>query len=391
MTKSVSPISHDSERRAKRPCHRDPNGRERERFAGLHRLAGTVLLAFGMNPCTVGIIGYGWAATAHIDAINQGTGGRVTTVCSSRPLDPAELSARHGTPIKVVRDVAALLADPAIDVVSIAGYPWNHAVLAVAAAEAGKHIILEKPMVLSLPDLRRVEAAVRAAGVRFCICFECRWSSQFLGIKAMLDENRIGRVHYGEVDYYHGSGPWYGQYRWNITKRGGGSSLLSAGGHALDALLLCMPGPVEEVTAYATQSDHPDFQKYEYPTTSVTLLKFADGRVGKCASVIDCLQPYYFHTHLVGGNGSILDQKFAINTPGYDRKAWTQSDMKPIDSGDVADHPYRAQFNAFFSASAEGQDMPLSGLREAVATHEVIFAADRSIAEKRPVKLAELR
>lgn len=344
-----------------------------------------------MKTLNVGIIGYGWAATAHIDAINGGTGGRVTTVCSSRPLEATELSARHGADLAVVRDVAALLADPAIDVVSITGYPWEHARLAIAAAEAGKHIILEKPMVLELDDLRRVEAAVRRAGVNFCLCFECRWSSQFRGIKAMLEQGRIGRVHYGEVDYYHGSGPWYGQYRWNITRRGGGSSLLSAGCHALDALLLCLGGEVEEVMSYATQSSHPVFHRYEYPTTSVTLVKFADGRIGKCASVIDCLQPYYFHTHLVGSDGSILDQKYALATPDYDRKHWTESDMKPIDSGDVADHPYRTQFDAFFAAIAERRAMPLTGLVEAVATHEVIFAAERSLREGRPVRLSEVR
>lgn len=344
-----------------------------------------------MNTLNVGIIGYGWAATAHIDAINGGTGGQVTAICSSRPLDPAELAARHGRPMTVYREVQALLADPAIDVVSIAGYPWDHAAQAIAAAEAGKHIILEKPMVLGLDDLRRVERAVRESGVRFCLCFECRWSSQFLGIKAMLDRGRIGCVHYGEVDYYHGSGPWYGQYRWNIARRGGGSSLLSAGCHALDALLLCMGGEVGEVMSYATQSTNPVFRKYEYPTASVTLLKFTDGRVGKCASVIDCLQPYYFHTHLVGSDGSILDQKYAVNTPDYDRRQWTESDMKPIDSGDVADHPYRAQFDAFFAAIAAGCDMPLTGLAEAVATHEVIFAAERSLEEGRPVHLAEVR
>ncbi|MFI5356873.1 MAG: Gfo/Idh/MocA family protein [Opitutales bacterium] len=344
-----------------------------------------------MRTLNVGIIGYGWAATAHIDAINHGVGARVTAVCTSRPLDAAELSTRHGSPIRVCGSVAQLLADPAIDVVSITGYPWDHATHAIAAARAGKHIILEKPMVLELADLRRVEQAVRAAGVRFCLCFECRWSSQFLGIKALLDGGRFGRVHYGEVDYYHGSGPWYGQYRWNTTRRGGGSSLLSAGCHALDALLLCLGGEVAEVMSYATQSANPIFQQYEFPTTSVTILQFADGRVGKCASVIDCLQPYYFHTHLVGSEGSILDQKFAVNTPGYDRKHWTATGLKPLDSGDVADHPYRTQFDAFFAALAAGRDMPLTGLAEAVATHEVIFAAERSLAEKRPVKIAEVR
>lgn len=344
-----------------------------------------------MKTFSVGIIGYGWAASAHIAAINQGTGGRVTAVCSSRPLNAAELSRQHGSPIEVYRELDDMLADPEIEVVSITGYPWDHAAQAIAAARAGKHIILEKPMVLELADLRRVESAVRAAGVGFCLCFECRWSEMFLGIKAMLDSGRCGRVHYGEVDYYHGSGPWYGQYRWNVTRRGGGSSLLSAGCHALDALLLCMDGEVEEVMTYATQSSHPVFQKYEYPTTSVTLLKFKDGRVGKCASVIDCHQPYYFHTHLVGSEGSILDQKYAVNSPGYDRSSWTETGLHPIDSGDVADHPYRTQFDAFFAALAGGRAMPLTGLAEAVATHEVIFAADRSIAENRPVNIAEVR
>ena len=350
-----------------------------------------VFVLLRMKTYNVGVIGYGWAATAHIDAINGGTGGKVTAVCSSRPLSADELAAKHGAPVRIYASLEDLLADPTIDVVSITSYPWEHATQAIAAAQAGKHIILEKPMVLTLDDLRRVEAAVCDAGVGFCLCFECRWSSQFLGIKTMLEAGKIGRVHYGEVDYYHGSGPWYGQYRWNIRKSGGGSSLLSAGCHALDALLLCMDGEVDEVMTYAAQSANPDFQKYEYPTTSVTLLKFKDGRVGKCASVIDCVQPYYFHTHLVGSGGSILDQKFSLNTPDYDMKDWTVSDMTPIDSGDVADHPYRAQFDAFFKALSAGRSMPLTGLTEAVATHEVIFAADRSLTENRPVKLAEIR
>jgi predicted dehydrogenase len=62
-----------------------------------------------------------------------------------------------------------------------------------------------------------------------------------------------------------------------------------------------------------------------------------------------------------------------------------------VDSGDVADHPYLEQFNRFFEALARGEEMPLTGLADAVRTHEVIFAADRSWKEQRPVKLAELQ
>ena len=257
-------------------------------------------------------------------------------------------------------------------------------------AEAGKHIILEKPAVLSLADLRRVEKAVRRAKVRLCICFECRWSSQFLGIKSMLDRKLIGRIHYAEVDYYHGIGPWYGQFRWNITKKGGGSALLTAGCHALDALLLCLDGEVDEVMSYATKSSSPVFAPYEYNTTSVSILRLKDGRVGKCAAVVDCHQPYYFHTHLVGSDGSILDKKFHVNLPGFDKNAWGEMSLKLLDSGDVSDHPYQTQFDAFFAALDGGKDMPLTGLDDMVRSHEVIFAADLSATERRPVKLKEV-
>jgi len=92
----------------------------------------------------VGIIGYGWAATAHIDAINATSQAQVTAIYSSRPLDSATLSAKHGGKIKAYQSVEALLADPDIHVVDITSYPSQHCAQAVAAAKAKKHIILEK-------------------------------------------------------------------------------------------------------------------------------------------------------------------------------------------------------------------------------------------------------
>lgn len=114
-----------------------------------------------------------------------------------------------------------MLADPEIDAVSICSYPQLHADQIVAAAKAGKHLIIEKPITLSLADTRRVAAAVKSAGVRTCVCFECRFSSQLLATRAVLDAGLLGRLHYGEVDYYHGVGPWYGVYRWNTSKEAG--------------------------------------------------------------------------------------------------------------------------------------------------------------------------
>lgn len=345
-----------------------------------------------MKKHNVGIIGYGWAAEAHIPAINACPDAQVTSICSSRRLDATELSAKHGCPLTVYNDLDAMLADRNLHAVSICSYHKQHVGHVLAAACAGKHIIVEKPLALNLKDLRAIEQAVNAAGVKFCICFELRFSSQFREIKSILDRGLLGRLHYAEVDYYHGIGPWYREFQWCTTRQDCGSSLLEGGCHALDALLLCLGDEVDEVFTYGAKSAHPTYAPYEYPPSTVTVLKFRNGAAGKCASVIDCWQPYYFHTHLVGSEGSLLDTKYHSNlVAGADRQRWTELPVKPVDSGDVHDHPYQTQFEAFFAALGQGQDMPLTGLRDAVRTHEVLFAAMLSEEQRRPVKLEEVR
>jgi len=341
-----------------------------------------------MKNYNVGIIGYGWVAAAHIPAINATGQAQVTAVYSSRKLDAGELSARHGGDITAYNDLNALLGDRSIHAVSICSYPYDHAKQAVAAAKAGKHLIIEKPLALSWKDCQAIEAAVKKAKVKTCVCFECRYSSQFLATKAAIDRGLLGKLHYGEVDYYHGIGPWYGQFRWNTRKDAGGSALLTAGCHALDALLLCLGGEVAEVASYDTKSRSKIFAPYEYTTTSVTILKFKNGAIGKCAAVVDCLQPYYFHTHLVGSEGSLLDNKFhSMKLGGLNKNKWSELSMKMLDSGDVSDHPYLTQFQAFFDALDAGKEMPLTSLEDALRSHEVIFAADKSAETGKPVKL----
>ena len=360
-------------------------------FGGKHCAIGLPNSTTGLfvKKLNVGIIGYGWAATAHIDAINASGMAQVTHVYSSRLLDDDELSVRHGGRIKTTTNLKSMLKQPGIDVVDVTSYPCQHADQVVAAANAGKHIIIEKPLTLTKPNLRRMVKAVKKARVKTCVCFECRFSAEFITLKSIIDQGLIGKVHYAEVDYYHGIGPWYGQYRWNTKKDAGGSSLLSAGCHAMDALFHLMgSSDVAEVTSYSTTSKNKIFKKYEYDTTSVTLLKFRDGRIGKVASVIDCLQPYYFHTHLVGSEGSILDNKFYSSKMGaLDKSKWSTLATQLVDSGDVNDHPYQTQFEEFFAALRAGKEMAHTSLAEAAKSHEIIFAADQSAASGKPVKI----
>lgn len=344
-----------------------------------------------MKNFRIGIVGFGWVAGAHIEAFKSVQGADVVAVCSRRELDAAALSAQFGTPLTTTTRFEDLLADDSIDIIDICTPHPLHPEQAIAAARAGKHLIVEKPIGIDWASTVAVRDAIQAAGVQACVCFEVRFSRQAQAIRSALDRGLLGELHFAEVDYYHGIGPWYGQYGWNIKKDFGGSSLLTAGCHALDLLRHFNPTPIEEVTCYQTKSAHPSFAAYEYPTTSVSLLRFADGKLGKVTSCIDCLQPYYFHMHLVGSAGSILDDKLTtLEWPGLGKDIWSALGTPTVDSGDVRDHPYPPQFQSFIDALQKNQPMPHTDFETAFETHKVVFAAERSATEGRPVKLSEL-
>jgi predicted dehydrogenase len=343
-----------------------------------------------MRRWRVGMVGYGWAAGAHMGALDLIDRVEVAAICTSRDVDPAELERRHGRPIEIVRTLDELLARPDIDVIDLCSRSNLHAAQAIAAAQAGKHLIIEKPISLNLEDLRAVEAAVGAAGVRTCVCLQVRFSPQFTMTRSLVGGGLIGPLHYGEVDYFHNIGPEVSQYEWNLRSDGGGSSLLTAGCHALDGLLLFMGDQVTEVTSYATSSPHPNFSRYEYPTSSVTILRFADGAVGKVASIVDAHEPYYLRVHLVGSEGTILDGKlWSKGIAGLDPDRWTELGVQ-LESLNVVEEPYLLQFQEFAAALDGDREMGLTSLSDSARTFEVVFAADRSAELGRPVLMSEI-
>jgi predicted dehydrogenase len=344
-----------------------------------------------MTTWRVGMVGFGWAAGAHLTALSRLPNVEVVAICTNRA-DAGEAVAAAGQPAtEIVRDYEALLARDDVDVIDICSRSDKHAEQGISAARAGKHMIIEKPIALSLADLRALQHAVAEAGVRTCVCFEERFSEQFTGTKRFLDEDLIGPLHYAEVDYYHEVGPSVRQYEWNRLRIGGGSSLLSCGCHAVDGLLLFMGSSPVEVTSYTTGSPNPIFARYEYPTSSVSIIKFENGAVGKVASIIDSYQPYHLRVHLVGSDGAIVDGKYwSTHTAGLDPDEWSDLGIKLETSADVIHHPYEQQFRAFFRALDDGTEMPLTSLAEASKSFELVFAADRSAELGRPVRMAEL-
>jgi len=331
-------------------------------------------------PKRAAIIGYGTVTKAHLDALNAVEGIMVTDIFSEHlTVDEArDVSLKHA--VTVHHDLKGMLADPAIDLVSICSRPDKHVDHAIQSAKAGKHLILEKPIALSWADCERVKKVVDELDVMVSVCFECRYSDQLLKSKAIV-ESQLGNLTYCETGYFHGIGPDNPQFSWNTKKSCGGSSLLSAGCHALDALLFLMnDAPVERVSSVTVRRSHPRYSLYEFPPHQFTTLTFKDGRVGYVASSIGCNQPYDFPIRVMGEQGSLVNNKLFI----YDDKPPTQEDwkqvpMKQLKSGAVEDHPYLKQFGDFIQNIRSGNhDRIRQQFKTALETHRVIFAADKS-------------
>jgi predicted dehydrogenase len=239
----------------------------------------------------------------------------------------------------IYTDYEQILKRDDIDIISICTPNDRHVKEAVMAAQAGKHFLIEKPIALNVDELKQLRDATRKAKVKTVVGFVLRWNPLFETIKPLIDDDAIGRVFYGEVDYYHGIGPWYKQYEWNVKKNIGGSSLLSAGCHAVDGLRWFLGDEAVEVTAYSTRSKNPNFELYEYDPTMVTIIKFKSGIVGKVASSIDCITPYVFNIHLLGDKGAIRNNQLYAPSKMPGQKGFAV--IPPIlpDSGDVTHHP----------------------------------------------------
>jgi len=333
----------------------------------------------------VGIVGTGWVAGEHIRAYQENPATQVVAVTSrTKAGAEAKLDEVGLKDCKIRTDYREMLDKDRLDIVSICTPNHLHPEEAILAAEVGCHILIEKPVALDIGDLVSMRDAVRTAGVKTVVSFVLRWNPLFQIIKAQLADDAIGRIFYGEVDYYHGIGPWYKQYAWNVKKDIGGSSFLSAGCHAVDGLRWFIGQEVVEVCAYSTKSDAPNFQ-YEYDPTSVMILKFADGAIGKAASSIECVMPYVFNVNLLGDKGTIRNnQIYSHKMPGQTHFA-TIPTILP-DSGDVTHHPFQAEIDHIVACIQNDEESHVN-LEDAVKTHEIIFAADRSAAEGKPVRL----
>jgi predicted dehydrogenase len=336
-----------------------------------------------MRPYGVGIIGTGFVAGPYVQAFEGNPHFAVQAICSRREERAREFATGLGlTRYKSYTDYEQMCVDPDVDVVVIATPNSLHANQTIAAAQAGKHVVIEKPVAIRYEDLARMKKAVDEAGVKTVVGFVLRWHPLFITLKELQAAGELGALFYLETDYFHEVRLRHPNLGWSGTREMGGSAILSAGCHAVDAAHYFMEDEAIEVFAYDSGCRHP---KLDYPSTIITLVKFKGGGMAKIGCSREMKQHYVFNVRLYGDRGT------AVNNRLYLRQL-SQVDQYidlPVEvpsSGHTAHHPFPAEV-AHFAQCLEDNVESHCNLNDAIATHEICFAADISAAEGRPVQL----
>lgn len=325
--------------------------------------------------------GAGWVSGEHIKAYKNNPHCEVVAIGSRRAESAKAKAAEANVECTIYTDYDELLKDKRVDIVSICTPNDRHAFETIKAAEAGKHILIEKPVALNLDDLVKMRDAVRKAGVKTVVSFVLRWNPLFQCIKGLQKTPAIGRIFYAEVDYWHPLGRWYKGFDWVITKASGGSMLLAAGCHAVDAIRYFVESEVAEVTAYSN-----NMGPCEYDANIVVAMKFQNGTIGKVSASWDVASPYIFNIELLGENGTIRDNKLFSKALLPGQTKFLEIPTILPDSGDVTHHPFQPEIDHLVECILTDRESHVN-LDDAVKTHEVCIAADISAAEGRPVKL----
>jgi predicted dehydrogenase len=233
-----------------------------------------------MNEVRVGLVGAGFMGEAHAACFRQDPRVILGRVAAGGPESAARFAARFGIPHHSGRwqDV---IEDPAIEAVDIVTPNDVHAEVAIAAAQAGKAILIEKPLSRSLDEADRIVEAVRRCGVIVVYAENRRFSPALQRMHRAVTEGGLGRPLLLRVTEM-GSGPSHGAWFWNAERAGGGA-LIDMGIHGLATTEWLMQDRVASVQAIAGQLRWRDRLAPGVEDTMLTLARFAGGGMAELA------------------------------------------------------------------------------------------------------------
>jgi predicted dehydrogenase len=258
-----------------------------------------------------GIVGCGMISQFHARAIAELRGAKLVACCDALAASAERFAAANDCTAYPTLD--AMLADPKVSVVTIATPSGAHMDPAVAAARAGKHVIVEKPLEVTLRKCDRIIRECEKNNVQLATVFPSRFHDSSVKLKRAIEGGRFGQLTVGDAyvkwyrtQEYYDSGAWRGT--WALD---GGGALMNQAIHSVD-LLVWLMGPVVEIRAQTALLAH---KRIEVEDTAMATLRFANGALGMIEATTAAYPGYLKRIEIHGSAGSaVLEEE--------DLKAW---------------------------------------------------------------------
>jgi UDP-N-acetyl-2-amino-2-deoxyglucuronate dehydrogenase len=252
----------------------------------------------------IALVGCGRIARNHFDAIARVPGLQLSAVCDSVEERARDAGAAHGVPH--FTSIEAMLAGAACDAVTICTPSGLHPAHGILAARAGKHVISEKPMAISLSGADELVAACDAAGVHLFVVKQNRLNPAIQLLRHAIDKGRFGRIYlanatvrWSRPQEYYDSAAWRGTWEFD------GGAIMNQASHYVD-LVQWLVGPVESVMAKTATLA----RQIETEDTGIAILKFRNGALG----VIEVTMLTYPRN--LEGSITILGEKGSVKIGG---------------------------------------------------------------------------
>lgn len=336
----------------------------------------------GKNAVGIGILGCGNIASLHAQAIRLVPGLKLVSVCS-RSRDSAErLGSKFG--VTAYSDLKKFLDDPTLQAVSICTPSGIHADLGVPAARAGRHVLVEKPIDVSLEKADSLIRACDSAGVKLAVAFQSRHLDAPRLLKSAVESGRLGKPILGNAHIkWYRKPEYYASNSWRGTLvMDGGGALINQAIHTVDLLRWIM-GPVAGVSAYSDKLLHPGIEAED---TLVAVVKFQNGALGIIEAATSAYPGFKRRVEITGTEGTVI-------LDGDNLTTWALRDGSANPSasaGDVSDGSAdpmaidcegHRRIMADFASAIRDQRKPLVDGRDGRQSLELVRAIYDSAAE----------
>jgi predicted dehydrogenase len=343
-----------------------------------------------------GIIGCGMIARFHAQAIKEIPGTKLVALQSRHSVNAAKVQDAVGLRCDVYTGVSEMLRRPDLHVVTICTPSGNHLEPAVAAANAGKHVVVEKPLEITLGRCDRIIDACAKNRVQLCTIFPSRFADANQALKMAVDAGRFGRLTLGETTCkWWRAQAYYDEGGWKGTKAlDGGGALMNQAIHNVD-LLQWMMGRVSQVSGFTAMLAH---QRIEVEDTAVACLRFKNGALGVIQATTSVYPGLPKTIAIHGDKGSVVvEQEDVLRwefTPETDedmetRKQFAQKTGASGGSSNPAaiSHEYHRRQLADFVQAVETGKPPLVDGCEGRRAVQTILGIYESMATGRVVEL----